>query len=70
MEGSEAQRTYRFVVDVAVDIFLNGQKSSLDELHVGDRAAVEYRTVQESQEVIYPDTFRASQIPSTAGLEE
>jgi hypothetical protein len=70
VEGSEAQRTYRFVVDIAVDLFLNGQRSRLDELHVGDRAAVEYRTVQDSQAVIYPGTFRASRIPNITGLEE
>jgi hypothetical protein len=58
------------VVDVAVDFFLNGQESDLAQLRVGERAAVEYRTLQDGQEVIHPDILRASRIPNMTGLEE
>ncbi|MCK5344756.1 MAG: hypothetical protein KAR20_15185 [Candidatus Heimdallarchaeota archaeon] len=60
VEGSDAERTYRFVIDDAVDIFINGEPANSEKFRIGDKAAVEFFGVQDGQGIIYPDVFRVS----------
>ena len=64
IEGGEAARTYRFVVDDAVDIFLDGCAVPPDALRAGDCVGVLYRTWRDGQARVCPEQVRAFRPPA------
>ncbi len=63
-DGTEQDRTYRFKVDDATDVYRNGLVAGSDELAVGDYVFVEYLRWWEDQqmfrETISPERVQAS----------
>lgn len=60
VEGTGAERTYRFVIDDAVDIYYNGEPANIEKFELGDKAVIEFFGVQDGQSELYPDVFRVS----------
>ncbi len=60
VEGRVPDRTYRFKIDGGTDFFINGSHGSFADLKKGDSISVDYRTIQDGQELIYPDILRVS----------
>lgn len=63
IEGDADARTVRFVIDDAVDLFLDGHGAVLGELNPGDCVGVLYRTWQDGRPRIYPEQVRAYRVP-------
>jgi hypothetical protein len=60
--AGDAGRTYRFVVDDAVELFLHGHAVKLGELEPGDHVGVLYPTGQEGEPAIHPEQVRATRL--------
>jgi hypothetical protein len=71
-DGTDEDRTYRFKVDQATDVYRNGLVATAGDLAAGDYVLAEYETWWETQkmqkEIILPERVQASApiIKSTA----
>jgi hypothetical protein len=63
VKSGNAGRTYRFVIDDAVDLFLHGHAATLADLRVGDHVGVLYPTSQEGRPTVHPQQVRAQRVP-------
>ena len=67
LKQNEAERTYRFIVDNATEIFLNGNEGKAQDLKVGDFVGIEYEAIDDGKEEIYSVHVRAKRFGGEAG---
>jgi len=58
--ASDAPYRYRFAIDEAVGIFVNGHEADLSDLKLGDAVGVQFQTAQDERSIILPEFIRVS----------